>query len=109
AVEVEPGNARVVHHTVNVLDTTGRARQMQDDSRSKQKPDDKDRGPGYTVPTGFGFFPNPNNFVGGWAPGMLPKRLPDGVGMRLPTGDDVCVQFHFHRPRQERPDRTKLA
>ena len=109
AVEIKPGNARVVHHTVNVLDTTGKARQMQAAAREKQKPGDTDRGPGYTVPNGFGFFPNPNNFVGGWAPGMLPKRLPDGIGMRLPKGADLCVQFHFHRTGKVETDRTKVG
>lgn len=109
AVEIKPGNARVVHHTVNVLDTTGNARKMQDAAKAKAQPTDKDRGPGYSVPTGFGFFPNPNNFVGGWAPGMLPKRLPDGIGMKLPKGADVCVQFHFHRTGKEERDRTKVG
>lgn len=109
AVEIKPGNARVVHHTINVLDTTGRARKLQEQARAKQKPDDKDRGPGYTVPNGFGFFPNPNNFVGGWAPGLLPKRLPDGIGMKLPKGADLAIQFHFHRTGKEERDRTKIG
>jgi peroxiredoxin len=109
AVEIKPGNPRVVHHTVNVLDTTGNARKMQDAAKAKALPTDKDRGPGYSVPTGFGFFPNPNNFVGGWAPGMLPKRLPDGIGMKLPKGADFCVQFHFHRTGKEERDRTRVG
>jgi peroxiredoxin len=109
AIETKPGNPRVVHHTVQLIDTTGAARRLQAAAQEKQKADDKDRGPGYAVPMGFGFIVNPSNFVGGWAPGMQPKRLPDGVGMKLPKGSDLCVQFHYHRTGKEEKDRTKIG
>ena len=109
AMEVKPGNPRVVHHTVQLIDTRGVARKLQAEAQAKAKPDDPDRGPGFPVTMGFGFLPDPAGLLGGWAPGMLPKMLPDGVGQRLPKGADVCVQFHYHRTGKEEKDRTKVG
>lgn len=109
ALEVRPGNARVVHHAVMVLDTTGRARKLQEAAQARQKPTDPDRGPGYSVNQGMGFLPNPANSLGGWAPGLVPKRLPDGVGQKLHRGADIVVQVHYHRTGKEERDRTKLG
>lgn len=109
AMEVKPGNARVVHHTLQMIDTSGTARKLQADAQKKAKPTDADRGPGYSVSMGWGFLPNPGNMLGGWAPGLLPKRLPDGIGQTLPKGADMCVQFHYHRTGKEEKDRTKIG
>jgi peroxiredoxin len=109
AIEVRPGNARVVHHTVQMFDTQGRARKLQATAQEQQKPTDKDRGPGYSVSHGMGFLPSPANGLGGWAPGYVPSRLPAGVGQRLPKDADVVVQIHYHRTGKEERDRTKLG
>lgn len=109
AMEVKPGNPRVVHHTVQFIDTTGAARKLLADAEANQKPDDPDRGPGYAVNMGLGILPNPAGMLGGWAPGMLPKMLPDGVGQRLPRDGDICVQFHFHRTGKQETDRTRIG
>jgi hypothetical protein len=109
AMEVKPGNPRVVHHTVQLIDTLGVARKLQAEAEANAKPDDPDRGPGYPVKLGVGFTPNPALMLGGWAPGMLSKKLPDGVGQRLPKGSDVCVQFHFHRTGKTETDRTRIG
>ncbi len=109
AVEVKPGNPRVVHHTVEIIDTFGIARKLQAEAEAKQKPTDPDRGPGYGVNMGFGFLPDLNNALGGWAPGLLPKKLPDGMGQRLAKGADVCVHIHYHRTGKEEKDRTKIG
>jgi hypothetical protein len=109
AIEVRPGNPRVVHHTLQVVDTTGQARKREAAFREKPKPTDKDRGPGYSVSMGWGFLPDPNGFLGGWAPGMLPKKLPAGVGQKLPKGADVVLQLHYHRTGKVETDRTKVG
>lgn len=109
AMEVKPGNSRVVHHTLQLVDTTGKARKLQDEAKSKAKADDPDRGPGYAVSMGWGFVPDRSGMVGGWAPGSLPKKLPDGVGQKIPKGADLCVQFHYHRTGKEEKDRTKIG
>ncbi|HSQ56839.1 MAG TPA: redoxin domain-containing protein, partial [Gemmata sp.] len=79
AMEVKPGNPRVVHHTIQLIDNLGVARKLQAEAQAKAKPDDPDRGPGFRVNMGLGFLADPAGLVGGWAPGMLPKKLPDGV------------------------------
>jgi peroxiredoxin len=109
AIEVRPGNPRVVHHTVQVIDTAGRARKLQASAQEKQQPTDKDRGPGYSVSRGMGFLPSPGNGLGGWAPGLVPQRLPDGVGQKLPKGADIVVQIHYHRTGKEERDKTRLG
>jgi peroxiredoxin len=109
AMEVRPGNARVVHHTVQFIDTSGVARKTLADYQAKQPADAPDHGPGYSIKMGLGFLPSPNAFLGGWAPGMLPKLLPDGVGQRLPRDADICVQFHFHRTGKRETDRTRIG
>src|SRR5262249_5841 len=68
-----------------------------------------DRGPGYTTRMGVGFLPNPANGLGGWAPGLVPTRLPEGVGQRLPKGADLVMQVHYHRTGKEEPDPTQVG
>ena len=109
AIEVRPGNARVVHHTIQVIDTTGRARKLQSEAQQKQKPTDADRGPGYSLSRGMGFIPGPANMLGGWAPGLVPQRMPDGVGQKLPKGADIVMQIHYHRTGKEEVDRTRIG
>jgi len=109
AVEVRPGNPRVVHHTVNLIDRTGAARNLQVKAMASAKDDDPDRGPGYPVKMGFGFLPDRAGILGGWAPGMLPKKLPDGVALHLPKASDICIQIHYHRTGKEETDRTKVG
>lgn len=109
AIEVRPGNNRVVHHAILVIDTSGRARKLLADAQAKQQPTDTDRGPGYSMSRGMGFIPGPANMLGGWAPGLVPQRMPDGVGQKLPKGADIVVQIHYHRTGKEETDRTKLG
>src|SRR5207248_8364865 len=59
AMEVKPGNPRVVHHTLSLVDTTGKARKLEADFQAKQSAAEKDRGPGYGVPMGWDFIPDP--------------------------------------------------
>jgi peroxiredoxin len=109
AIEVQPGNRRVVHHTLQLVDTRGAARWMQNALKKQEKPDAIDRGPGYFVGMGVGFIPNPANGLGGWAPGLVPAPLPEGVGMKLPKGADIVMQVHYHRTGKEERDRTRLG
>lgn len=109
AYEVRPGNPRVVHHAVHFLDTQGRGRKLEARELEREKKDDeKDRGPGYSFRMGPGFFP-PSGDLGGWAPGMRPFYLPDGVGYYLPKDADVVIQMHYHRTGQVERDRTRLG
>jgi hypothetical protein len=100
AIEVAPGNRRVVHHVIGFLDTSGTARKL----------DAADSAPGYTNPTpgnapGF----TPAGLLGGWAPGNDPARLPPGVGTLLPKGADIVMEVHYHRNGKPELDRTRLG
>lgn len=109
AWEVRPGNPRVVHHTLNFIDTTGQGRKMEKNAQEAEKKENRefDRGPGYSVAMGVGFFPQGN--LGGWAPGQRPHELPEGYGFQLPKKSDVVVQVHYHRNGRVERDRLQIG
>ena len=112
AVEVRPGNTRVVHHSLNFFDASGNARALlKKEQERKKKPDEQDHGPGYSVSMGVGFTPVAGKFggMGGWAPGQRPRYLPEGYGYPLPKGSDVVVQLHYHRNGRVEKDRTSVG
>jgi hypothetical protein len=108
AYEVRPGNRRVVHHTLHLLDTRGRARRMERREQERPKaPGEQDAGPGYSSRMGPGFLPSGE--VGGWAPGLTPHFLTQGVGYYLPRGADIVLQIHYHRTGRVEKDRTRVG
>ncbi|QJX00566.1 redoxin domain-containing protein [Frigoriglobus tundricola] len=118
--EVKPGNASVVHHTLNYFDTTGKARKLEHAEQNRKKnTDESDKGPGYSVAMGIGFIPNPADAprkdvpavggLGGWAPGQLGTPLPEGSGILLPKDSDIILQVHYHRTGKPEKDRTKIG
>jgi peroxiredoxin len=113
--EVKPGNPRVVHHTLNYWDLSGKARELEKQQQArKRRPHDEDHGPGYSVAMGVGFFPDrsePPKFggFGGWAPGQMATRLPEGTGYYLPKGAEVIIQTHYHRTGKPETDRVKIG
>jgi peroxiredoxin len=113
ALEVRPGNKRVVHHTLNFFDTTGQGRKLQEKEKARaKKAGEQDGGPGYSVSMGVGFLPNrAGGFgnLGGWAPGQLGRTLPEGYGYFLPKGADVLLQVHYHRDGRVEKDRTAIG
>src|SRR5262245_12711400 len=123
AVEVRPGNAKVVHHTLNFFDSTGSARKLEEEAQVKLKanppgPDAVDVGPGFSSSMGVGFRPTPAQMLsgkqpvgalGGWAPGIMPKYLPEGTGYLLPAGSDFVMQTHYHRNGKRERDRTQVG
>lgn len=117
--EVKPGNPRVVHHTLNFWDRTGKARKLEKDEQDAKKPANAaDRGPGYSVSMGLGFFPIPDGTrpdvppigaIGGWAPGQQPVQLPAGTAYFLPKGADLVIQTHYHRTGKPETDRLRVG
>ncbi len=100
AIEVQPGNPRVVHHVIVYLDTSGAARKL----------DAADPAPGYTNPTpgsGPGF--EGAMMLGGWAPGNEPRRLPRGSGRLLPKGADRVMEVHYHKNGKQEQDCTRFG
>jgi peroxiredoxin/mono/diheme cytochrome c family protein len=108
AFEVRPGNARVLHHTLNFIDLTGKGRELEKKEKERaKKPGEQDSGPGYTVSMGIGF--SPQGGLGGWAPGQIGRYLPEGTGYLLPKGADVIVQAHYHRTGRVEKDRIQIG
>ena len=98
AIEVQPGNPRVVHHTFGYVDTRGIGRQR----------DDQDSSPGYSCFSGFTgdqIF----GLLGGWTPGNYAQPFGEGVGLELPKQADVVVQVHYHPSGKPETDRTRLG
>jgi hypothetical protein len=118
AIEVRPGNKRVVHHTLNFYDMTGKAKSLEAEYQKAHphKDGEVDTGPGYPVTMGLGFQAGPTEMLqgkigalAGWAPGILPKELPPGTGYWLPKGADFVIQMHYHRDGKVEKDRTQIG
>jgi len=97
AIEIRPGNRKIVHHAILYADDKGLARQK----------DDKEPGQGYRCFGGPGFLPSGN--LGGWAPGMTPRFLQEGTARRLPKGSDVIMQLHYHPSGKVETDVTQIG
>jgi hypothetical protein len=97
AIDLRPGNPRVVHHVLSAFDTGGRARKL----------DEADPGPGYKVFGGYGLIPSGS--LGGWAPGKQAHYLADGLGRYLPAGADVLMQVHYHKNGKPEADKSSIG
>jgi peroxiredoxin len=108
AIEVRPGNPRIVHHTLNFIDTAGRARKLEEEEKARPKKEgEQDVGPGYSRSMGIGFLPT--GAIGGWAPGQMPYVLPKDSYWLLPKGSDVVIQTHYHRNGRLEKDRLQIG
>lgn len=108
AVQIVPGNRRVVHHVILFLDTSGQA----------EKLDAAENGQGYTCYGGPGFNIQGSNIaasldlfssLGGWVPGVRTRRLPDGVASHLPKNAKIVMQVHYYPGARPGPDQTKIG
>jgi len=97
AVEVRPGNRRVVHHVSLFLDDRGQARTK----------DGKDGKPGYDSFGGPGIVPTGN--LGGWTLGGMPRFLPANVGRALKKGSDLVMQVHYHPTGKPETDLSEVG
>jgi len=90
-IDLQPGNARVVHHARFMVDTTSSSRE-----RDAADPD----------ATGFDgmhlgtFAGSPDGFFVGWTPGRVPDPGRDDLAWRLDPGTDLVLQVHL-RPTGE--------
>lgn len=96
AIEFRPGNAKVVHHVLYFLDTTGTARMR----------DSADPLPGYV---GFGDpgFTSAASYLG-WVPGSQQRMLPATIGAKLLKGSDLVIQVHYAPSPTEETDRSSV-
>jgi hypothetical protein len=92
-----PGNPRIVHHCLLLLDSNHVARKL--DSMTPE--------PGYPSFGDPGFLPTGS--IGGWSPGKTPRRLPNQLGRYLKKGSDLVVQIHYHPNGKVEKDRSKIG
>lgn len=98
AIDVKPGNKKIVHHVILWVDERGQA----DKVLAKQGREDA-----YLTFGSPGFIPD--NSLGGWAPGMQPERSPDDAGILLKPGANVVMEVHYHKSGKEETDQTKVG
>ncbi len=93
AVELRPGNSKIVHHAVMMVDRTESSRRL----------DEHDPEPGYDgMHTALGEAHNPGGFFLGWTPGRVPFAGTADMAWRLEKGTDFVVQLHMRPTREER-------
>jgi hypothetical protein len=94
AVELRPGNPRVVHHAVMQVDR----------SRSSRRRDEEDAGPGFSGMDLAGS-EAPGGQSLGWTPGKLPI-VDERLAWRVEPGSDMILQLHMlpsGKPEQVAP------
>lgn len=85
AIELRPGNATIVHHALFSYDTSGEARNL----------DQQDSEYGYDGFGGFGIDEAFTRQFPGYVPGQDPYIYPNTLGKTLPAGSDLLIQMHY--------------
>ena len=99
AMDVRPGNPRVVHHVIAFLDEKGRSHALESKIQDGQ--------PGYKTFGGIGFMPD--GALGGWAPGLRAQFTPEGAAFELRPGTTIVLQVHYHLSGKAEKDLTKIG
>ncbi len=100
AIDVKPGNAKVVHHVIAFLDPSDQGQKLAAKQNDGQE--------GYSSSGGgVGFIPR--GALGGWAPGVRARFLPDGIGYKLAPGTKIIMQVHYHKSGKEETDLTRVG
>ena len=103
-LEFRPGDPRAVHHSLVYLDYSGRARAR----------DAEDEAYGFSVFGKGGFMdsaaPGTSIYLGGWAPGIDPIKLPPGHGVPLPgRSGDAVFEIHYRPTGAPTRDRSRIG
>ena len=85
ALELRPGNPKVVHHIVGGLDPTPRSRQR----------DEQDPVPGFDGMRSTQVALPPGGHVLVWTPGKVPRESAEGMNWGLREGTDLVLEFHM--------------
>ena len=100
AIDVKPGNPKVVHHEITFIDGMGASKGLEEANRDGQE--------GYTSSGGgVGFLPT--GTLGGWAPGLTSREMPPGIAYRLKPGSTLVMQVHYHKDGKPEDDLTRLG
>lgn len=96
AVDIHPGNWRVLHHAHLWADSSGIARRLESTP-----------GEGYEA-FGTPGFPAAA-YLGGIVPGTTARRLPPGIADVLPLGSDLVLQIHYSSSGKAETDQTEVG
>lgn len=88
AIELRPGNTKIVHHALFFSDTSGKARAY----------DDKTSDYGFSADENADFdvfeVINRDQYPG-YVPGQKPRNFPDGLAQILKANSDLVIQMHY--------------
>lgn len=96
AVELRPGNRKIVHHAIIGLDISGQAR-IKDAQTSE-----------YGYPSFGAFGVEPEELYASYVPGTKAKKYPLGVGSPIYAGSDLIIQMHYAPVSAEERDSTTV-
>jgi len=100
AIDVKPGNPKVVHHEITFLDSMGAAKKLEAANTDGEL--------GYTSSGGGpGFMPT--GTLGGWAPGVTTRMLPEGMAWLVQPKSQLVMQVHYHKDGKPEEDLTRVG
>lgn len=88
AIELRPGNTKIVHHALFFADQSGKARQY--DLNTPEYGFSSDENPDFDV---FEVI-NREQYTG-YVPGQKPRYYPEGLAQDLPANSDLVIQMHY--------------
>ncbi|HLO99415.1 MAG TPA: hypothetical protein VK171_12540 [Fimbriimonas sp.] len=100
AMDVKPGNRKVVHHVIGFLDSRGQSLKLEQANKDGQE--------GYTS-SGGGIGTVPSGALGGWAPGVSVRKTAPGSAFVIKPGTKIVMQVHYHKSGKLEVDQTKLG
>jgi hypothetical protein len=97
ALEFIPDNLEAVHHALIVSVPEGSADQL----------NDSDPNYGYEC---FGSFQldNTSDILGGYAPGLVARKWPNGLAQKIPANSDLILQIHYAPIYEDQYDRSSI-
>lgn len=96
-IEFVPGNAKLVHHSRLMTDTTHKVRAIHGLSAN-------DKGI-----SEFEKYPPLDKFLYGWVPGNFPISFPAGTGKKLFKDTDIILNIHYSpNARERQSDRSTI-
>jgi hypothetical protein len=109
AHESDTGQGRGRHRGARGQQARGSPRSVYVDTKKRGRAkDEAEAGPGlHQLQAGRAFLPDGE--MGGWAPGNLPRFLPDDVGRFLPAGSDIIMQVHYNPSGKDEDDVSQIG
>lgn len=99
AIDVRPGDPRVVHHARVMVDTTASSREV----------DAQDSTVGFDGMDLVSNATNPDGFFVGWTPGHVPRRASGDLGWPIRPGMDLVIQLHVRPDGQARTVQPRIG